>query len=190
MSLTLIEAPSVEPIGLAEAKAHLRVDGPDEDDLIAALITAARLHIEAAAEIALITQTWRLACDGWPPSGRLVLPIGPVSAIAEVRLYDAAGGSDVLAADRYRLSGGLRPAVVSDGAGWAAPTRALDGIAITFQAGYGADGATVPAPLRHAVKLLVAHFFEAREPVSLDAGATDVPLTIAALIVPYRAMRI
>jgi uncharacterized phiE125 gp8 family phage protein len=48
----------------------------------------------------------------------------------------------------------------------------------------------VPAPIRHAVRLLVAHWFERREPVVLGLGATEVPTTIAGLLLPYRRVRL
>jgi len=41
MALVMTAAPSAEPISLAEAKAHLRIDGNDEDALLASLIAAA-----------------------------------------------------------------------------------------------------------------------------------------------------
>ena len=47
MALILTSGPDIEPVSLAEAKAHLRVDGSAEDTLILSLIITSRLHVEA-----------------------------------------------------------------------------------------------------------------------------------------------
>ena len=69
MSAILLNAPASEPVSLAEAKLFLRVEHDDDDDLIAALIAAARVQVEAQTRRALITQTWRLVRDVWPAGG-------------------------------------------------------------------------------------------------------------------------
>ena len=43
--------PVMEPVTLTEARQFLRLDQTDEDSLLATLITAARLMIEAASGI-------------------------------------------------------------------------------------------------------------------------------------------
>ena len=53
---------------------------------------------------------------------------------------------------------------------------------ITFTAGYGADPSDVPAPLRQALLLLVAHGYAHRE---TDAG---LPMMVQALIQPFRVV--
>ncbi len=58
MALVLTTAPAAEPISLAEAKAHLRIDADDEDALLTALIAAARMFVERTLGVALITQSW------------------------------------------------------------------------------------------------------------------------------------
>ena len=92
-----IDGPAVEPITLAEMKAYLRADDdPAQDDLIAGLVKAARLTIEAASRRILIAQRWRVVLDRWPPGGTILLPLSPVIAIDSIRVTDAAGvASDV-----------------------------------------------------------------------------------------------
>ena len=57
MSTILLVGPAVEPVTLAEAKSYLRVQHDDDDDVIAALIAGARVHVEAQTRRALITQS-------------------------------------------------------------------------------------------------------------------------------------
>ena len=66
MPSVLVTAPAAEPLTLAEAKLHLRVDDTADDALIGALITAARQHAEHDTRRALVTQTWKLALDASP----------------------------------------------------------------------------------------------------------------------------
>jgi uncharacterized phiE125 gp8 family phage protein len=192
MPLILTSGPAVEPVALAEAKAHLRVDGTAEDTLIASLIVTARLHVEAAAGLALITQSWSWFRDAWPPGPALDLPLRPVESIAAVRLYDADGATTTLDPASYFLDGaGTPPRLVRQAAlTWPIPGRLANGVEIAFTAGYGPAAADVPAPLRHAILLLVAHWYEHRAPVEAGAQPAPLPDMVSELLAPYRTMRL
>src|SRR3974377_2319928 len=69
MRLDLITPPAVEPVTLAEAKQHARVEYPDDDALITGMIVAARRMAETRLRSALITQTWNLYLDSFPSAG-------------------------------------------------------------------------------------------------------------------------
>ena len=61
MSLVMTGAPALEPVTLAEAKAHLRVDNALEDTFITSLITTSRLQVEAILGAALTCLVEELA---------------------------------------------------------------------------------------------------------------------------------
>src|SRR4051794_4197557 len=69
MRLVQITPPSVEPVTLAEAKLHCKVDFTDDDALITSLIAAARMVCETRLRQALVTQTWVLYLDSFPSAG-------------------------------------------------------------------------------------------------------------------------
>jgi uncharacterized phiE125 gp8 family phage protein len=192
MPLVLTAGPALEPITLAEAKAHLRIDGTAEDALIAGLIVTARLHVEAAAGLALLTQSWSYFLDFWPPGPALRLPLRPVQSIAAVRLYDADAAVTTLDAALYLLDGaGSPPRLIRQGAlAWPVPGRTANGIEVAFVAGYGDAAADVPKPVRHAVLLLTAHWYEHRTPLEVGPVAQPVPDMVADLLHPYRSPRL
>lgn len=191
MTLVMTSGPAVEPVTLAEAKTHLRVDGVAEDALIASLIITSRLHIEAALGIALIDQTWSYSLDRWPRSRTVVLPLKPVRSVAQVRVWAADGSSTTVPATSYLLDGfGSPPRLVWHGGALPLSGRSANGIEITVQAGYGATAADVPLPLRQALLLLIAHWYEFRGPVEIGATEVEVPHTVSALLAPFRGRRL
>ena len=86
----LITAPAVEPVSLMEAKAWLREDNGDEDQLIQTLLVSARMTLEAWTRRFFVTQGWRLVCDAWPMPDTLTLNIAfaPFGALTAIRVYD------------------------------------------------------------------------------------------------------
>ncbi len=192
MPLILNAGPAVEPVTLPDAKAHLRIDGSAEDTLIGSLIVTARLHIESVLALSLVTQSWSWFFDAWPSGVALTLPLRPVQSIAAVRLYDADGGTTTLAPDTYVLDGASAPArLVRQGAGvWPSAGRTANGIEIAFISGFGDAATDIPEPIRQAVRLLIAHWYEHRTPFEVGAGATPPPDMVEQLLAPYRLKRL
>ncbi len=113
MSALLLTPPALEPVSLVDAKRFLRVEHVDDDDVIAALIAAARVHVEGKTRRALIDQTWRLVRDVWPASGRLpILPV-PLQAVTAIRVFDADGVPQLLDVDDFAIDTVSAPAVLA-----------------------------------------------------------------------------
>jgi len=68
------------------------------------------------------------------------------------------------------------------------PGRALAGIEVDVAVGYGDAPGDVPQPLRQAIKLLVAHWYENRGLIALGQPVAVLPASAAALLAPYRVL--
>jgi hypothetical protein len=68
MSLTIITAPTVEPVTVAEAKEHLNIAAgvTADDSLLASYIKAARRHGENITRRAFVSTTFELVLDEFP----------------------------------------------------------------------------------------------------------------------------
>jgi uncharacterized phiE125 gp8 family phage protein len=182
MQRILLEGPAVEPVLVAEAKAHLRLDGGAEDDLVGALIAAARVAVEIEIRRVLIAQSWRVLIADWPAGG-LVLPIQPVIAVGAVRAVDAEGQAEELFEDDDWRSGAV------DGAlHLIRRVTGAEHYEVDFTAGYGSSGVDVPQPLRQAVRILVTHWYENRSAAMLGDAARSAPFGYRELLTPYRRM--
>ncbi len=192
MTAVLITGPAVEPVSLNEAKAHLRVDGTDEDTLVSSLIVAARIHVEAYTHRIFITQIWSIYLDKWPHDQPLMLPISPVQSVTAINTYE--DDDSFVAADpvSYVVDAvSFPPRIRGRGTGVPPrPGRALNGIEIIVNAGYGNDGIQVPQPIRQAILMLVAQWFEHREPPTLNGPDDAMPPAVASLLRSYVPVRL
>lgn len=188
MPSILLTPPASEPISLAEMKAFLRVEHADDDEVIAALIAGARIHVEAQARRALIAQVWRLTRDVWPQSGVLPLLPAPLRQVIAVRVFTS-HGAQLVDLDSIEIDPVSAPARLTFARGaMPSPMRPFGGIEIDIEAGYGEEAGDVPQPLRQAIRLLVAHWYENRTLISASGEVASVPASVAALIAPYRVV--
>ena len=186
MASILLTPPAVEPLSLAEAKAFLRIETSEDDPLIAAFISAARLHVETQTGLALITQSWRMVLDCWPANGRIAVRPAPLQALTAARVFDFDG--EALAIDIQAFVVDASTSTLSFiPRALPMPTRIAAGIELDFTAGFGGAASDVPEPLRQALRLLIAHWHENRAIVA-GADVAPVPSNTAALIAPYRML--
>jgi uncharacterized phiE125 gp8 family phage protein len=185
MAATLLVAPAAEPLSVADAKAFLRVEHGDDDSVIAALIAAARSQVEALTRRALIEQSWRLTLDRWPADGRIRLRMAPLRSVIAARVFDAAGVSSPLNTASFAIDAG--GGIVAPRSALPSPGRA-GGIEIDLQLGYGPAPSDVPELLRHAVRSLVAHWYENRGLSAIGQSVSLLPGSVGAMIAGYRVV--
>lgn len=196
MGLSVYTAATSEPITLVEAKGHLRIDGSDEDGLLAGYIFAAREFIENETHLRLITQTLDYTIDDyWPRVSvrgcmktRIELPVKPVASITSITYVDENGTTQTLASNQYTLrkDGPVHFVEPAYNATW--PTVRGQTAAITVRFVAGTSLSDVPNSLIQAMRLLISHADKNREAVS-DGKFVEVPLGVEAYISPYRFTR-
>lgn len=187
MTLVRLSPPAVLPVSVAELKAQMRVDHSDDDAFIGTLLDAAIDMVDGTGKLgrAMVTQTWGQWVDqapGWVP-----LRVGPVQELTAVDYHDADGvlQSATLADYEVFRDGECTLAKPKTGAAWPGAQVRPDAIRITYTAGFGDAADDVPAGLRAALKLIVAHWYEHREAVAAD-GMAELPMGADQLIGLHR----
>ena len=190
MPLQLVTPPAEEPVSLAEAKQHLRVDSGDDDLLIGSLISAARQAAETKTGRQLITARWKLVLDAFPgpslmqsatgvsfslPGHAILLAKCPVQSVVSIEYLDMNGTTQVMPASDYVLDAACEPARLTPAFGktWPPTLPQMGAVSVTFDAGYGTASA-VPEGLKSWIKLRVGSLYGHREEMSvLSRGRID-----------------
>jgi uncharacterized phiE125 gp8 family phage protein len=177
MNLKTITGPSTEPVTLAEAKLHLRVDHADEDTLITQHIKAARISLEQECRRAFITQTLELRLNAFPARS-FVLPRPPLQAVTAIKYVDKDGVETTVSSTTYGVDTNAEPGIVYLKSDYYWPSVTLlpvGGFRVTYTAGWAA-AANVPDTIKNAILLMVGTFYENREEVVISAGLTRIAL--------------
>ena len=177
------EALVLPPEAAGAAKGFLRVERPDEDGLIGALVEAAAELCEGFTGQALLARGFvetMPASRAWQRLTRT-----PVRAITSVEALPAEGPAQPLAIGLYAID------IDANGDGWVRLAGPADvrRIRVGYEAGVAGAWADLPAALRHGIVRLAAHFYTIRAAEG-PRPADPPPAAVTALWRPYRRLRL
>lgn len=168
-----ISAPAVSAVSLDEVKDQLRLERAytAEDEYLQSLIDVAVNHVETVCGRALVSQTWRVYAKNLSDLGSFRLPFGKIQSVSGVGWIDSEG-------TEHAVDSSLYSAVTGDGVGMVlcdtdeisgdigtGETASVWPCYVEFVCGYGDTPESIPASIRHALKLIVTDLYENREPV-------------------------
>jgi uncharacterized phiE125 gp8 family phage protein len=171
---------------LDEYKDHCRLETADDDAYLFALHYAAVEWAESFTNRAFLTQTWDLKLDAFPAVIRP--PRAPLQSVTSIGYTDANGDAQTMDAADYQVDATTEPGriVPAYNTTWPTVRSVLHTITVRYVAGYGDTRKDVPEVLRIGLRLLVAHWYEHREPVVQGGGMVDVPLSFRSIFIPWR----
>src|SRR6185312_8882853 len=155
MALQLITPPTAEPIDLADAKLHSRVDIPDDDALMGAMIAAARNFAENLTTKQLVAARWKQVMDSFPvahagfapygrafslPGNAILLRTHPVIQVVSIQYLDMQGIVQTVDPTTYIVDYSTEPVRITPVFGqiWPIPMPQIGSVWVTFDAGYAA----------------------------------------------------
>lgn len=179
--LTVTVPPVAEPVTLARAKAHLRIDHDDEDENIAAAIKAARMYAETHTSRYFLDQTIRVKLSAWPSDSVIWLEMfgaNDVTAVDSVAYLDADGVSQTISAANYQSELSTNPPCIAPETDYAWPSveaGRLYPITITLSVGAASPAALDPR-IGQAILLTLGYWDSDRGDASLAANGASLGL--------------
>lgn len=175
-SIRVVSQSTTEPITLAEAKAHLRVDFDDDDDYIMGLISAARDFAEGFQHKSILDYTYEVTQDQFSyPIYLQKLPVKSVANITFTR-FDGTVGTVDPTSYIVTVDGKIVPKLY-----WPADyLQFADAVKITYTAGQGG----IPDPTtKQAMLILIGHWYEYREVVVASSRQlNEIPFGVRSLL--------
>lgn len=191
--------------------ADLDAEVTADNTLIDTFIKSAREYIEKETGQVFLTQTWVAIFDQWPvntPNNewwdgeRLGSIIGEMprsfpidkTPLQSVEYIQTSHPEDITVnfpQENYYVDSIKNPPEIRlrEGVSWPTPGVAQGGIKIQFKLGYGDSPDNTPSALRHALMMLVNHWYENRDVVNLD-GSMMVPMGFNNLLDKYKRLRL
>jgi len=201
-ALRVLTPPSTEPVEVALARQHCRIDQDYDDNLLEMYITVARLAVEQWLNRALFTQKLQLNVTwappptatplvpqslivfplNWPPLVKkpIELPLAPTQSVDQIMWGSV---DDMTLADPDDSTPNLlvEPAYVAVKP-QLLPRIPQQSMSINYTSGYDdSDASKIPMPILLAILQLVAFYYEQRGDVS-----ADMPDSVKRLLWPYR----
>jgi uncharacterized phiE125 gp8 family phage protein len=194
VGLTLVTAPTVEPITWEEALDHLKQPSTDDRELVQSQIRACREHIEGYTGRQICTATYDYSIDKFSV-GALYIPRPPLQSITSVKYIDTDGDEQTVDSSVYDYEAaiGMRGELfLAYDQTWPTARAQRGAVTIRFVAGYGL-ASSVPDSIKQAIKMHLGLLYGiGREAATVPVGGNlvKVPFGWEALLAPYKVVTI
>lgn len=177
---------ALDIVTLPVTKAYLRVDHSADDDLIGDLVDAALLQVQAMTNTRAKTVTAYGYLEGFYNCD---FPVGPVNSVTAVE-YKPSGSETytTLDASKYKVRTNSHPARIEFYNYPSPETETLERVRISFMYGYDQSVHRRPKQFETAVKMLVAHYYDNRSPVTTGPAPKEVPHHVQSIISTIRLL--
>jgi uncharacterized phiE125 gp8 family phage protein len=179
-------APAAEPVSATEQKAHMGVTISTDDTLIGTQVAAARAYCEQVTGRQFITATWRLSLERFPDE--IMLPYPPFGSLTSITYIDSSGTSQTMSSSEYEQDTDTEPSRIRPAWGYSWPSirNVYRPVRVTYTAGYGAAGSSVPSGILSAIKAVAGTLYEFRETVISGTIVARIEEVSDYLLWPYR----
>lgn len=185
-SLRTLTQPTVEPVSLADAKQHCRIDTEADDAYVMSLIAAAREWCAAYCDETFVHTRYAMTLDSFPSEIEIPRPpmasSGTVTAVTITYTLENQTTA-VLAANQYRVDRDSTPGVIRTLYNGSWPSHLLDynSVTVTWWGGKSADGSGVEQRIRNAILWLVGYWYERR--MAADGiSMNEIPFGVKSLL--------
>ncbi|MCT4654840.1 MAG: head-tail connector protein [Cohaesibacter sp.] len=186
MMAKLITPPAKEPVSLEDMKAYLKQDSSAEDDLLSALIIAARSYLEQVTGRHFLSQIWQVTLKV-TKEREISLPFHPVQRLVSLAALTDQGDLTALDLGDFKLEQHSNPAIIKKLQSSHPPSAGR--LVIQLETGFGGQESDVPPPILQALKMIVSRWFDCRG-ISNPSDDEAINVAVSTLIAPYRTVRL
>ena len=188
--LVLKTGPATTAISLAEAKAFLRVDSDydDDDSYITSLIGVATNVVEQFTRRRLITQTYNIYYDEFPPY--MDLQVGNVASVTHVKYYDTDNTLQTLDTSQYDVDIRVKPGRIYQAEDGNFPDTYERANSVEVEFVVGSAASDVEDAIKQAMFIVIGRYYENRQDVVMGTQVNELPLMVEHLLTPYRLLEL
>ncbi len=188
--LVLKTGPATTAISLAEAKAFLRVDSDydDDDAYITSLIGVATNVVEQFTRRRLITQTYNIYYDEFPPF--MDLQVGNVASVTHVKYYDTDNTLQTLNTSEYDVDIRVKPGRIYQAEDGNFPDTYERANSVEVEFVVGSAASDVEDAIKQAMYIVIGRYYENRQDVVMGTQVNELPLMVDHLLTPYRLLEL
>ena len=188
--LVLKTGPATTAISLAEAKAFLRVDSDydDDDSYITSLIGVATNVVEQFTRRRLITQTYNIYYDEFPPY--MDLQVGNVDSVTHVKYYDTDNTLQTLDTSEYDVDIRVKPGRIYQAEDGNFPDTYERANSVEVEFVVGSAASDVEDAIKQAMYIVIGRYYENRQDVVMGTQVNELPLMVEHLLTPYRLLEL